>query len=503
MRLAAAALASLAAGVVASWAIAATTAVDAPTAARLTLHGPPTSGTGTSVAEVGDVDGDGRSDSAVGSPFADLPGRPDAGTVFVVFGSAARGTAALDDVGGAVPGFKIVGGRYYRAGLGVAAAGDVNRDGRPDILLSAPRQGIAGYKTPGSAYVVFGKADTATVDLAALTAAQGFRIIGLSEMHVPDTIAGAGDVDGDGYSDVVVTAAYFRKRGFDYRGGAAVIYGGRRPGRVDLQRLGSRGFRVSSGAGARAPAVAGAGDVDGDGRGDLLLGVPSVLLPGKRYPVNSAFVVFGRRYRGTIDLRRLGSRGFRIGGLVTGSIDRPAVAGIGDVNRDRRADVLLVRRPGGVVGSRPEAAVVLGSRSTRTVDLGRLGSRGFRILGESATGRYSGLVSVAAVGDVDGDGVADGALGSYTRAGDGPYRYSAFIVFGKRGTSALRLDDLGSAGVHLAGPPSTERCGAPGIGASMASAGDPDRDGRPDLLLGAPLLGDCAGQALIVPPSGA
>jgi FG-GAP repeat protein len=483
---------------VAGPAAAATRAIDAPSAARLTLQGPPAGGTGTAVAQLGDVNGDGRPDVAVGAPFADLPGRPDAGSVFVVFGSRATGTQSLEAGG---DGFRIIGGRYYRAGLGVAAAGDVNRDGRPDVLLSAPRKGVAGYKTPGSAYVVFGKPGTETIDLTQLTSAQGFEIVGVvpHPAATPDNVAGAGDVDRDGYDDVLVTVGTFRKRGFDYRGGAAVIYGSRHPRRVDLQRLGSRGFRLTAAANTAGPTVAGAGDVNGDHRADLLLGAAHVLLPGRRYPVNSVFVVFGRRHQGTIDLRRLGSRGFRIGGLVRRTTFFPGVAGIGDLNSDRRADVLVIRDPGGSVGRRPQAAVVFGSRSTRTVDLGHLGARGFRILGEPATGRFSGLGPVAGLGDVDADGIPDFGLGSYTQAAGGRFEHSAFVVFGRRATSTVSLEDLGAGGFRLTGPAGSETCGARGVGAALAPAGDPDGNGQPDLLVGAPALGDCAGQALVVP----
>ena len=210
-------------------AAAATREVDALATATLTFTGAGP-GFGFAVAQLGDVNGDGVPDTAIGAPFVDLPGgRNDAGVVTVHFGPTGAN------------GFQIVGGRFYRAGFDVAAAGDVNGDGRPDILVSAPRHGVAGYKTPGSAYVVYGKADTATVDLTALRSAQGFEIVGVaaSAYTSPGNIAGVGDLDHDGYADLVVTEGIYRKKGFDYRGGAAVVYGSRSPRRVDLQRLGS------------------------------------------------------------------------------------------------------------------------------------------------------------------------------------------------------------------------------------------------------------------------
>ena len=107
---------------------------------------------------------------------------------------------------------------------------------------------------------------------------------------------------------------------------------------------------------------------------------------------------------------------------------------MGDLNGDRRADVLIVRNDGGSIGGHPEAVVVFGSASTRTVDVHSLGSRGFRILGQSSAGRFSNLLAIAALGDVNGDRVPDLGIGSATRAPGPttPYDYSAFVVYGKR-----------------------------------------------------------------------
>jgi large repetitive protein len=470
---------------------AATRQIDAPSAARLTLVGPPGSATGSAIANLGDVNGDGRPDIAVGAPERALPGRPVAGTVYVVFGSAATGTLDLDALGGG--GFTIVGGRNYRAGLGVAAAGDVNGDHRPDLLLSAPRKN--GYKVAGSAFVVYGKADTATIDLTTLTSAQGFEITGVapSPNATPDDVAGPGDIDGDGHADLLLTGA-----GRD----AAVIYGAQRRTTVDLRHPGSRGFRIVGAGGS--PAVAAARDVNGDRRGDLLVGAPSVLLPGRRFPVNSAFVVFGHRRTSTLDLRRLGSRGFRIGGLVAGRIARPAVAGVGDVSANGRDDLLVMRDPGGAPGGVPQAALVLGWRSTTTVDLGRLTAtkRGFRLRGEAAPGgAFSVLGPLAPVGDLNGDGVPDLGLGSATApSGIANHIQSAFVVYGRARSPTLPLPDLGAAGFRLTGPaPPAPGAGCESrLGAALAPGGDFDGDGRADLVVGAPGLG-CAGRVFVIP----
>jgi hypothetical protein len=473
---------------------AATPQIDAATAARLTLVGPPGSATGSAVARLGDLNGDGRPDLAIGAPERALPGRPLAGTVYVVFGSAQTGTLDLDALGAG--GFQIVGGRNYRAGLGVAAAGDVNGDGRPDILVSAPRKN--GYKVPGSAFVVYGKADTATVDLSALGTAQGYEIKGVapSPNATPDDLAGVGDIDGDGFADLLLTTA-----GRD----AAVVYGARRRASFDLSRIGrvtGRGFLVK-GAGGQ-PTVGSAGDVNGDHRGDLLIGAPSVRLPGHRFPVNSVYVVFGHRRTSTLDLVHLGARGFRIGGLVGGRIVRPAVAGVGDLSANGRDDLLVMRDPGGAPGGVPQAAVVLGSRATTTVDLGRLAAdkRGFRIHGEAAPGgAFSVLGPLAGLGDLNGDNVPDLGLTSSTApTGTAGHVQSVYVVYGRARSPTLSLTDLGGGGFRLTGPPppatGTTGCESR-LGAALAPGGDFDGDGRADLVVGAPGLG-CAGRVFVI-----
>jgi nucleotide-binding universal stress UspA family protein len=107
--------------------------------------------------------------------------------------------------------------------------------------------------------------------------------------------------------------------------------------------------------------------------------------------------------------------------------------------------------------------------------------------------------SASAHAIVNRDGIPDLGLGSYTRPADDSYDHSAFVVFGRRTTSTIALDDLGRGGFRLTGPPAMPLCGAHGVGAALAAGGDLDADGRPDLLVGAPALGDCAGQALLVP----
>jgi hypothetical protein len=118
---------------------------------------------GFAVAQVGDVNGDGHADVAVLAPGASPSGRDGAGTVHVIFGPV---TGDVDLT--TAPGLRIAGAAAGDGlGTAVAPAGDVNGDGLADVLVGAPGAGEAA----GAAYVVAGRRDAGSVDLAAADAA--------------------------------------------------------------------------------------------------------------------------------------------------------------------------------------------------------------------------------------------------------------------------------------------------------------------------------------------
>src|SRR5262249_31089324 len=154
-----------------------------------------------------------------------------------------------------------------------------------------------------------------------------------------------------------------------------------------------QGFRIDgAAAGDHAGRVAGAGDVNGDGLADVLVGAPY-----RSGTAGSVYVVFGKRSLKRIDLARLGNQGFRIDGTGSGVFVGVSAAGVGDVNGDKLADVIV----GAYSGS---SYVVFGKRSSTTVALKRLDDRGFRIDGEEFDDYAS---RVAGAGDVNGDGLTD------------------------------------------------------------------------------------------------
>jgi hypothetical protein len=283
---------------------------------------------GSAVGTVGDINGDGFDDFAVAAPYADPKLATDgffgSGSAYVIFGgtSPALGLNVLDGTNGfRVDGFLP----YERAGFSLSSAGDFNGDGFDDLLIGAPGDrdnpwDPFDYAMPsgsGRGYVVFGKATgfPAIIDLGGLDASgEGFSITGIDGiLDAPDgvdyagfSVSAAGDVDGDGFDDLILGAPYVDD---DFAGelgvGESYLLFGRPDGfpgglglstLTDDQGMQLLGDRTYDRAGY---SVSGAGDVNGDGFADLLVGAPAT------YPSTNAgksYVLFGRDFRALMPL---------------------------------------------------------------------------------------------------------------------------------------------------------------------------------------------------------
>jgi Putative Ig domain/FG-GAP repeat len=226
---------------------------------------------GSAVAAAGDVSGDGRADVVVGAIGADNNARSGSGSAYVVFGQEVAADIQLSALGRG--GFRIDGAAFGDgAGNSIAPGGDLNADGRADLLVGASRTDNNGRLESGSAYVVFGQQAPTNVDLSTL-GGSGFRIDGAALGDFAGTaVAAPGDLDGDGRTDVLLGASGADNNGRLDSGSIYAVGVGATPSDVDLatstRTLRIDGATVEDNVGA----AAGAGDVNGDGRSDIVVG---------------------------------------------------------------------------------------------------------------------------------------------------------------------------------------------------------------------------------------
>jgi len=414
----------------------------------------------------------------------DVSTNPPAGGVFSL--------SALDGTNG----FRLDGEGHDRSGSSVSNAGDVNGDGFDDVIIGAPLADPNGDRS-GSSYVIFGRASgfDAAINLSSLDGNNGFRLDGGAAGDLSGvSVSNAGDVNGDGFDDVIIGAPLADPNGRS--SGASYVVFGKASGfdaTMDLSTLdGSNGFRLDGSAEDNIAgfSVSSAGDVNGDGFDDVFVGSR---VRDYSIPLTVGHLVFGQAsgFSPTLNLSSLhGGNGFNLlAKSFYGSNYAPitqSASSAGDINGDGYDDLII-----GVSfsGDSSRGYVVFGKATgfDAALSLSSLdGSNGFQLTGLRDS-RYESAISVSGAGDINGDGFDDLIVGSATvpRAGS-YYSYDgvSFVVFGKSagfdatldlghldGSNGFRVDAM-AEGYHL--------------GSSVSGAGDVNGDGFDDLIISAP-----------------
>lgn len=458
---------------------------------------------GVDVAGGGDINGDGLADIIVGADLRDT-GEPDTGRVYVVFGRDDDMPIDLAAVAGGEGGFAIDGSSTDdRIGEVVAVAGDVDGDGLDDVLIGAKEIGDAGQ-----AFVVFGKDDGDTVALADVAGGDGgFVMIGeVLGDRAGFSVAGAGDMNGDGRSEVIVGADSADFNG-DASGRVYVVFGKDDGSPVQLADIANGvggGFAMTGRAelDRTGNAVAGNGDINNDGIPDVVIGA-SGSDPNGESSAGVVYVVFGKATTDHVsgfDIAA-GMGGFVLNGVAENDLTGSSVATGGDVNGDGFDDIAI-----GAIGVQAGAAfagrvyVVAGKADGAPIALAGVanGGGGYVIDGEGAD--HAAGTRVAFAGDVNADGREDVVVAAPGADPNGPISGRVYYVFGKNDGTAVSLSDL-SSGAAPTGIVFDGAAEGDFAGLTATPGGDVNGDGLVDFVMSARHndgIGSDSGRAYVV-----
>ena len=418
---------------------------------------------GRAVASRADLNGDGRPDVIVGAPGSGLGGS-DSGAVYVIY-SGHEGTFDLTKADATLVGEAA----DSDAGSSVAAGGDVNGDGKDDLLIGS-RHYDGARSNAGRAYLFHGPV-SGTLNLSSATAIFDGTADG---QQVGYAVASAGNVNDDAYGDVLVSAI-----GANDFTGTVYLFHGPVAGPMGVHTADAI-IEGEQASGQLGTDLASAGDIDGDGTDDIVLGAHGVD-DGDNAAAGATYVFFGP-VSGTVNASAADAV---LVGAAGNDLSGNQVAAGDDVDGDGSPDLWI----GAYFSGAAHNGRVYGWLGTPKGRL-TLADAQITLQGERADD-VAGF-GLDSVGDVDGNGYADVLVGAYGRDAGLVRNGAAYLVYGP----VEGVVDLDQADVRFEGENTADASGW-----SVAAVGDVDGDKLSDLLIGAPANvegGSSAGAAYLI-----
>jgi len=446
---------------------------------------------GISISSAGDSDGDGLDDILIGAPYADGDERSNSGETYLIAAADFESMDASDGADGVIDLDKVAkqnssyvfygASAYDHSGFSIASVGDIDEDGKDDILIGAP-YADAGGPNSGKAYLI------AAADFESMDAADDHAdgVIDLKKVAMQNSsyvfngasggdrfgasVASAGDINGDGRRHILIGAPYAGGRSYSgkvYLIAAADLKSmdaadGKLDSVIDLNNIARKQnvaqenesyvFTGASATDRFGTSIASAGDIDGDGKRHILIGAP--------------YADGGGNNSGEVYL---------IAAADLKSMDDA------DDSKDGVINLANVARQ----------------------------SSSYQLIG--ADTRYVAGCSVSSAGDVDGDGLDDLIIGAsqslFSSDPSNGESGSSYLILAANLAKMDGIDGSADGVIYLNNVAQENKSyvftGASAYdvsGASIASVGDTDGDGLDDLIIGAPGApeGDGDGEAYLI-----